>query len=317
MTTEIASAPGKLMLSGEYAVIDGAPSLMVAMNRRAVARIQRGAARGSSAFLLAVAAEIAARRGDHDAAAKRALEIAVDSRGFYNGTQKLGLGSSAAVTVAATALALGEVSDLAEIHAIAAAAHARAQAPLGAKGSGADIAAAVYGGAIVFTAGKVAKRVWPSSVRLVPFFTGTSASTPALVAQVAAARVHMRSAVEAALLAISDASKAVCAALTAPPPLTTTALIGGIALAAAATDALALAAGVHLVPECVMAARAAMARLGGTAKTTGAGGGDIGVAVTPSTADVTEIMRALIQAGCKPLDLTVDETGVDLRPDAS
>ena len=59
-----------------------------------------------------------------------------------------------------------------------------------------------------------------------------------------------------------------------------------------------------------------MARLGGTAKTTGAGGGDIGVAVMPSTEDVTEARRYLIEAGCQPLPLSVDTTGVDLQPDA-
>ena len=34
----IATAPGKLILTGEYAVLDGAPALVVAMDRRAVAR---------------------------------------------------------------------------------------------------------------------------------------------------------------------------------------------------------------------------------------------------------------------------------------
>ena len=33
----IASAPGKLIVTGEYAVLEGAPALVVAMNRRAIA----------------------------------------------------------------------------------------------------------------------------------------------------------------------------------------------------------------------------------------------------------------------------------------
>ena len=104
----IATAPGKLILTGEYAVLDGAPALVIAVDRRgdrARARRARAAARRSS---LAVADELAARRGAADPAARAALEIAVDSRAFYDdGATKLGLGSSAAVTVAATALALG------------------------------------------------------------------------------------------------------------------------------------------------------------------------------------------------------------------
>jgi mevalonate kinase len=70
------------------------------------------------------------------------------------------------------------------------------------------------------------------------------------------------------------------------------------------------------VPGCVTAARAAIERLGGAVKTTGAGGGDIAIAVVPAARDDTEIARALIQAGCRPLRITLDETGVDTRPDA-
>jgi len=134
----IASAPGKLILTGEYAVLDGAPAIVIAVDRRAVAR-SGVSPRGSSPFLLAVADEIAARRGAGDPAAHAALAISVDSTAFYDASTpgplaavqlgaartKLGLGSSAAVTVAATALALG-TADRHDILEIALAAHARA-----------------------------------------------------------------------------------------------------------------------------------------------------------------------------------------------
>lgn len=376
----IATAPGKLILTGEYAVLDGAPAIVVAVDRRVIARLG-GTPRGSSAFLLAVADEIAARRGADDPATQAAMAISVDSAAFYDrGTSprlavalalgapridpaaaaigertKLGLGSSAAVTVAATALALG-TTDRDEILAIAQAAHARAQGPRGARGSGADIAAAVHGGAIVFTRGPgapagatspdaptattahaatahvtgapagagmsgagctVERRRWPAGVTLLPFFTGRAADTATLVAAVEAARVAQRAPVEAALAAITEASRAACAALAAPADIATVALIGALALAGNAMDRLASATGIELVPACVAAARTALARLGGTAKTTGAGGGDVGIAVIPATADVTQATRLLIEAGCQPLRIALDETGVDLRADAS
>lgn len=330
----IATAPGKLILTGEYAVLDGAPSIVIAVDRRAVAR-QTATPHGSSPFLLAVADEIAARRGASDPATRAALEITVDSQAFYDKLTKLGLGSSAAVTVAATALALGTV-DREQVLAVALAAHARAQGPRGSRGSGADIAASVYGGTLVFTRTdavdalgsarqapdaappcRIERRRWPASVTILPFFTGAAADTAELVARVQAARDTNRVAVEAALAAIGDASRAACAALVAPADVAAVALIGALALAGDAMDRLALATAIDLVPTCVSAARAAMASLGGTAKTTGAGGGDIGVAVIPHTIDVTLAGRLLIEAGCQPLRISLDDTGVDLRADAS
>ncbi len=320
--TMIATAPGKLILSGEYAVLAGAPAVVIAVDRRAVARMQVGAARGSSPFLLAVAHELASRRGPTDRAARAALEIAVDSRAFYRGVDKLGLGSSAAVTVAATALALG-VADRPTILEIASAAHASAQDARGSRGSGADIAAAVHGGVIVFTPGiaphapDIARRSWPRTVRLIPFYSGRSADTGGLVRRVTAARDGNPVGVDAAIAAITDASKAMVAALSAPAELAPTALIGALSLGAVAVDRLALATGIELVPDSVRAARLAMTRFGGTAKTTGAGGGDVAIAAVPATADVTSVTRSLIEAGCQPLELSLDEGGVDLRPDAS
>jgi mevalonate kinase len=60
-----------------------------------------------------------------------------------------------------------------------------------------------------------------------------------------------------------------------------------------------------------------MSSLSGTAKTTGAGGGDIGIAVIPATEDVTVARRLLIEAGCQPLVMKLDQTGVDLQPTAA
>ena len=351
----IATAPGKLILTGEYAVLDGAPAIVVAVDRRAVAR-RNATPRGSSPFLFAVADEIAARRGAEAPAARAALEISVDSSAFYDRTtrrleaaavarrtitaqlasvdlrtgaaevdadsSKLGLGSSAAVTVAATALAL-DTTNRREILEIALAAHARAQGARGARGSGADIAASVYGGTIVFSrpAGSgpclIEPWRWPAPVAILPFFTGAAADTAQLVARVTAARAAQRAPVEAALAAVTEASRAACAALAAAPDIAPVALIGALALAAEAIDRLAAATRIDLVPACVKAARAALARLGGTAKTTGAGGGDVGVAVLPAGLDETMVTRLLIEAGCRPLRIALDETGVDLRPDAS
>ena len=342
----VVTAPGKLILTGEYAVLDGAPAIVIAVDRRAVARLGTGE---GSPFLDAVAREVAARCGISPPA------IAVDSAAFYDGSTKFGLGSSAAVTVAATALSLAHIGELSaaslqsspslgreeslpeikgRVLTIALAAHAAAQAPRGTRGSGADVAAAVYGGVIVYEScgARIDRLVWPESVRLIPFFTGHSADTASLVARVLADRTP---AIDAALVAIAEASRAVEAAMVAsiiapsrvadgeshrsaiaPDQTPVASVIAAFARAADAIDQLAQAAAVPLVPACVTAARAALAPLGGTAKTTGAGGGDVAIAVVPAEIDVTIATRRLIEAGCTPLTLSVDPTGVDTRPGA-
>ncbi|MBX3161820.1 MAG: hypothetical protein KF773_38010 [Deltaproteobacteria bacterium] len=287
----IASAPGKLILSGEYAVLDGAPALVIAVDRRATARRTHAAAHDASPFLRAVAART------------REVPVVADSSAFYDGAQKLGLGSSAAVTVAATACALGAGASRAEILAIALAAHLEAQG----SGSGADVAASVFGGAIEFVRGappQILPRAWPQGLALVPFWTGVSADTAALVARVGESRTARPAEVGAALEEIAAASRELCAAIALP----------AFARAAAAIDALAAATGIELVPRCLRRARAALGD-GCVVKTTGAGGGDIGVVLAPATKDVTSIEARLIEAGCAPLRLSLDKTGVDVRPD--
>jgi len=41
MTTVIASAPGKAVLSGEYVVLEGAPAIATALNRRARIKLSK------------------------------------------------------------------------------------------------------------------------------------------------------------------------------------------------------------------------------------------------------------------------------------
>lgn len=316
----IATAPGKLIVSGEYAVLDGAPAVVIAVDRRVVARRVPGAS-PSSAFLAALATELARRNVD-------AHDIVVDSSAFYDGERKLGLGSSAAVTVAAAKLALPDADDD-TLFDLAASVHATAQ---GVRGSGADLAAAIHGGVIEYTAGNpltgsrptIKRFAWPTSVQLIAFFTGVSADTADLVSRVAASRAGAPVAINAALTAIAGASDDLVDACLARisdgsrEPSSTMAsaseIIEAFARAGTAFDQLAVATGIPLVPRCVAVAREVMSGLGGTAKTTGAGGGDVGIAVIPVTADRTVATRLLIEAGCIPLELSVDPTGVDTRP---
>src|SRR5260370_38319363 len=97
-------APGKLALTGAYAVLDGAPALVAAVDRYAVA--------DSSRVSQSPAPEVRAAFGDA-AAPETDVRALHDAEG-----RKLGLGSSAAAVVAAlaaTTLAGGEASNEARL----------------------------------------------------------------------------------------------------------------------------------------------------------------------------------------------------------
>lgn len=181
-TTSEAQAPGKLYIAGEYAVVEaGHPAILVAVNRYITARIsevpsgnhghihsqghpeaevswQRDADgecvsdehRPAAAFILE-----AIRTVDEVARAAgvqpRLFDTRIVSELDDDSGRKYGLGSSAAVTVAAIQALLGfyglELEPL-ERYKIAFIASSRAQRV----GSGGDLAASLYGGCIRFCA---------------------------------------------------------------------------------------------------------------------------------------------------------------------
>jgi phosphomevalonate kinase len=349
-----ATAPGKVLLAGEYAVLVGAEAVVMAVDRRVVARVvadpatdpdARAAAR--SPFIEAVAAAVAAHAGADSAAARAAQGLAVDSRALraVDGI-KLGLGSSAAVTVAACACALAHdrmtqagreqaqdaAPDARLIHRLAHAAHGAAQSAQGARGSGADIAASVYGGILSVRVqpeagtdagahehgqgpGPMPMLVRPlladlerTSVHLVFVWTGAPASTPALVARVQAWRDVEPRAHERAMTALADAALALIAALRPSGQASET--VAAIEAGAEAAAALGRAAGVE-IETAAHRAIAALARTHrGAAKPTGAGGGDIALAAFANAADAAAFRHETAARGMKPLALRVDPDGV-------
>jgi mevalonate kinase len=62
----------------------------------------------------------------------------------------------------------------------------------------------------------------------------------------------------------------------------------------------------------VRAVRDALRPLGAACKTCGAGAGDVAIAALPGGADVTAARVAILQAGCKPLGISVGAPGVEI-----
>jgi phosphomevalonate kinase len=285
-----ASAPGKLILAGEYAVLRGAAAIVAAIDRRAIARPVDDPGE-LSPFL----AEVAARLG------REPGSVRVDTARFYEGGRKLGLGSSAAATVAFAGALAPEVSRD-EIFAIALAAHGEVSARGGARGSGIDVAASTYGGVIRATpAGSgldVAPLALPDELVLVAVDSGAPADTRDLVRRV------MSAAGDADLEALAAAADTLGAA-TDPG-----AAIAAIAAGMRAVEALAAATGVALItPALARIAELAAAR-GGAAKPTGAAGGDVAIAAFANEEDARQFRDDLASAGITALDLAFDPHGL-------
>jgi phosphomevalonate kinase len=190
-------APGKAVIWGEYAVLAGAPAMVMAVNRFAECRIEPGGetwhcqSRGFDAELSVSAEDLL--RGEVSmqtaaaplAAAVRTLGVShlpagarvlMDSRPFY-GTgepaRKLGIGSSAAICTAACA-ALAELDGKTLTFELALKAHRLMQQ---AEGSGIDVAAAFHGGVLKFVDGSPSPAVWPENLHFQFIWTGVSAKT--------------------------------------------------------------------------------------------------------------------------------------------
>jgi phosphomevalonate kinase len=276
-------APGKLVLTGAYAVLAGAPAIVAAVDRYAIA--DRGSA-------------------------------AVDVRALHdeNG-RKLGLGSSAASVVASLgskAVARGEdprASGVrAQIFRAARAAHAREQSG----GSGVDIAASVFGGVLRYAVGSNAPAIapvdLPGEIVLVAYWSGTSARTSDLRERVDAFRAKKsQSSVFGRLCELAESAAASLGAGEGRG------FIGLAAAFGAALDTLGQAADAPIVLPA-FAELASLAQGEDAAfLPSGAGGGDVAVwlGTAPPSPAFDRRARAL---SMRPLTLSIDRGGV--RPES-
>jgi phosphomevalonate kinase len=319
-----ASAPGKLFLTGEYAVLDGAPALVAAIDRRVVVRAAFGPGAGDlvvdalaererfvvSASLRAdlaggdVGAVLAAVECSGFALGERAAEFVVDSRPFLTGERKLGLGRSAATLVAAVAacLAADGRADAAEILGRALAANARFQ---DGRGSGGDVAAAVHGGVVEVRRGPAglaaAPRGLPTGLHLVVGWTGEPAPTAPLLARFDPRRAP---AALAALAAVADEAAAAAVAGDADR------LLEAVDRSHDLLARLGEDTGLPIVTPTLARLVAAARRAGAAAKPSGAGAGDCGLALARSAAQAEAVRAAWREAGVLPLPLAITPDGV-------
>jgi phosphomevalonate kinase len=276
-------APGKLVLTGAYAVLEGAPAIVAAVDRYASAAV----------------------------AAPREVETCSlhDEAG-----RKLGLGSSAAsmvVTEAAMAAARGlDLRDAAVRAAIFRAVrsgHARSQGG----GSGVDVAAAVHGGILRYAisgggADASVKPVeLPRGLAFAAFWSGTSARTSELRARVDALGELARRPLFAALHATSVAAAGAVE-------------VGDLAVFVDAAqqfgrslESLGRAADAPIVPPAFAELAALASDEQAAFYPSGAGGGDVGVWLGSSAPSASFLARAA-SLSMSRLALGFDRGGVRL-----
>lgn len=353
MISITARAPGKLVLLGDYAVLEGAPALAVAIHRHAC--VQLAPLQDRSVVVCAPDVGVTAARGQIDAAGRlqwdpqgapatpppalvshvwnalategfaprQGLRITLDTAGFFEHSQgartptKLGLGSSAALTVALAA-------------ALAAASCGTARTPdfhspkwlarlvtlhrswQNGRGSGIDIAASLAGGLIRYTQDAARARPalahasWPPAGTACLFvWSGQAVSTPQALQQLATWQQGHPADYRAHMDTLCGLAHAAPAALHG----SARDFVALVAAYAAALKQFAQASGLAIFsPEQHQLMR--LAALDGASYKPCGAGGDFGVVVADDPQRLARVQARITQAGLHPVALTVARQGL-------
>jgi phosphomevalonate kinase len=345
-----ASAPGKLVLLGEYAVLEGAPALVLAVDRRASVRIETrddGTCEVHAPDLGVIGARLVIEDGalrwlcDEAVAAKLSLvehtwrglsgegfvpdlgagfSLHLDTSGFFNvdgaARAKLGLGSSAALTVAlATALAAsaGQVdvlNDRIQWVRRLLRVHGGWQ---GGRGSGVDVGASVAGGLIRYQLAGQAREPtftplsWPmAGVHCLFVWSGQSVSTNDFLERLAQWRVNRAADYTAHVNELGALSEAGLDALRVGDAQS---FIGLTKDYASALQQFGHACGLEIYSPAQKVMAEMASKAGVSYKPCGAGG-DFGVIFADDAERLATFERAIVPAGMHVIPLGLDSEGV-------
>ena len=343
----LASAPGKLFIAGEYAVLDGGVALVTAVGARAKVRVETMAGRtfnfrhpvsgDTLAFDLdregslhwsdanpghwgdVLAAVVATWFGkDFSGPALPTLSIGVDTDAFFARAagmrRKLGFGSSAAATVALSRAIIKQTrsqTDANDFARFCLAAHSRLQ---DGRGSGVDVLASLNGGVIAASGGRAdcQSMNWPAGLHMLAVWSGVEASTSVLVSRFDSYRQNFGNDFSRHIGDLREvSSRAVAAWQAGDVPL----ILSTLRDFDAALLQLDSAAGIGIYPQIHGQLRAIAETSGAVYKVSGAGGGDFGLAFSPTPEIAQRARDAFEASGYLVFDGSIAETGVRVDSD--
>ncbi len=272
-------------------MLEGAPALVMAIDRRGQASFGHGTP-CSTPLHVAIAEHFGLSVNQSD-------QITLDSSALFRQGQKLGLGSSAALCVAAAALiGAGDASD---VFRDAFAIHRRFQSGTG---SGFDVAASTYGGVLLYRQGHApVPTTLPEGIHWQTFASSVPAATTSAIKRWDS--VRERAALVEAACVIAESVDAGASDL-----------IHAIARFQSCLRSLDRKYGLDIVcpilsdlaSEAMRIERQFNCAL--VYKQSGAGGGDIGIALCDNGEALQAFERVAVQSGLLPLNLEIDMHGV-------
>ncbi|MEL6822729.1 MAG: hypothetical protein AAFP70_13280 [Calditrichota bacterium] len=336
------SAPGKLILIGEYAVLERAPAVVMAVNRTANVNVKST----DSASLVSApglnisnvpfeisdghfrwlteneksqyqlrffqAAVLEALRANKDADLA-GCQFTLDTSDFFsedNSGLKFGFGSSASLTYAIVAAVLkilepNVAQSPQKLLPIASAAHYLAQKKLG---SGIDVAAAAYGGLIEYqlpesknpVKANVQRISWPNELYICCVFSGKSVSTRELVTAVYQLQKTNSDTFLKHMQQMTLQSMEAVEALKYEKTNRFIELVDAYGLS---MQQLGESAGVSIMSAEHRQLKQLANKYGAAYKPSGAGGGDIGIAVSLSKRTIEQTAARFHEEGFLVIDL--------------
>ena len=332
-----ASAPGKLVLLGEYAVLEGAPALVLAVNRRVHVSLSSSSSdaweivsptlqrearlqfvRDEANWIGAAPTElgwIAALLGEFPQAERLPpCRIELDSETFYlehaGSRVKLGLGSSAALTAAL----LGALHAYASLPPPTLDQGIRVHRAIqGGHGSGIDVAASLTGGLSRFRlegdSARVLPMALPPGLHWCCVYSGRPASTGAMLSKIAAWRERAPLEFTQRMHELATLSSRGIDAVTSNDAAAFLAVLHDYARALVR---LGEAANADIASREHRALGALAASCGCTYKSCGAGGGDAGVTFAVEDKRLREFSTRAARAGFHVIGLEADPEGLEV-----